>query len=640
MRQKQTCLSIHDDMIHRNLGIISELEQAQLGTAKILIAGCGSVGGSIVEHLVRSGLRHLVLADPEAFDLSNLNRQVCTFADIGRNKADIVAARAKAVNPFVEVTCFSEGITETNLDDAFDGVNIVFDGIDAGCSSWEKYLIHKIAAKRSIPVLAGFDFGGKAVVYTFDYRRNQTPFYGRATEASHRKGDVVQALKWLGYQQYPADYLPIIADRLISKDPWPQVSYCVLAMGALGVRTIIDVLMARKVPHKVCFDVHMASRRQRDAWLAYLAWPLNLIRTIQVSRNQQLLASANTKPHQLSAVQNYLEDHQTIKQIIAVMIRAPSPHNCQPWLFDILDQHTINIRWNKKRLLKAIDPRGFTIMYSLGCVIEAASSVANITFTPSNHPDFFADDYAVGTLKIGTVDHQQFLKGRNLNLKRASNRFAFLPVDIQPSLLHQCIQATADTAASCTMLNACQDFIHALAKGESRRLFQDNDYVHELMSYMNMGTDAKIGFTSDALSISRVEGTLLAWLKRNPPWLQVAQRCGLRRMMATSAVATVKHSASFMLISTKDWSDAGRLEVGRVMMKIWLLLTEADLACQPVDFPISSAASRRAMRQKFNLSHQDRLVLLLRVGRATRHHQQMSAREEITQFVQLNEPCI
>jgi hypothetical protein len=45
----------------RNRGLVSDDEQRQLRGAVILVAGCGSIGGAVVEPLVRLGAERLVL---------------------------------------------------------------------------------------------------------------------------------------------------------------------------------------------------------------------------------------------------------------------------------------------------------------------------------------------------------------------------------------------------------------------------------------------------------------------------------------------------------------------------------------------------------------------------------------------------
>ncbi len=636
--------SQYQDAIHRNIDIISSAEQAHLGSAKILIAGCGSVGGSIVEPLTRTGMSRFVLADPEDYDVTNLNRQVCVLQDVGRKKVDVVAERARTINPNVDITTFDDGLTVANIEVAFEGVNVVFDGVDAGAAPYEKYLMHKIACERNIPVLAGFDFGGKAVIYVFDYRRHNTPFYGRATEQAHKDGDLVAALKWLGYTQYPADFLPVIADRLVTKEPWPQVSYCVMAMGALGVRTVIDVLMARRVPHKVTFDVNMASRGCWSRLQEYINWPLNLIHAFNVSRNSALVNAEPEKQESTNSALRYLNDHPTLMLVLQIMIRSPSPHNCQPWRFTITGPDTIAIGWDKSRLLDYIDPDGYAIMYSLGCAVEAASSVAEVEFTPANANgfatlDFFDDNYSVGTLRIKHIYADDYPLNRDINLKRSTNRFRFLNTPLDSALTDACVASAEGTSSHVAFLEQASGVLKQTAQRESNRLFAEDGYFDELMDFMRLNKaeeqSTPTGFTRDSLAITRIEAAFLGLLKKNKGLQRIAERFGLRKIMAWSSVKSLNNDGSYMLISTKDWSDKGRFEVGRTIMKTWLSLTKADIACQPVDFPISSDEGRATIKRLFGIDDDSRPILLMRLGRATRTHDAMSSRMTLGQFVDL-----
>ena len=65
-----------------------------LRRAVILVAGCGSIGGAVVEPLVRLGAEHLVLAEPDCYELHNLNRQHACLADVGCNKASALSGWA------------------------------------------------------------------------------------------------------------------------------------------------------------------------------------------------------------------------------------------------------------------------------------------------------------------------------------------------------------------------------------------------------------------------------------------------------------------------------------------------------------------------------------------------------------------
>ena len=110
--------------------MISRREQGLVNSLRVLCGGCGSVGGSVVEPLVRLGVGELVLADPDGYELNNLNRQVATYEDLGRAKVDVLAERAKSINPGIRVSKLPDGLTVENVEEAVRSANIVFDGVD------------------------------------------------------------------------------------------------------------------------------------------------------------------------------------------------------------------------------------------------------------------------------------------------------------------------------------------------------------------------------------------------------------------------------------------------------------------------------------------------------------------------------
>lgn len=68
---------------------------APLRDAAIGVVGTGGIGGAVALRLVRMGARNLELADPDVFEVSNIQRRVAASLDtIGRNKAEVVAEHA------------------------------------------------------------------------------------------------------------------------------------------------------------------------------------------------------------------------------------------------------------------------------------------------------------------------------------------------------------------------------------------------------------------------------------------------------------------------------------------------------------------------------------------------------------------
>jgi molybdopterin/thiamine biosynthesis adenylyltransferase/rhodanese-related sulfurtransferase len=76
----------------------------RLGRARVLVVGAGGLGAPVVAYLAGSGLARLTIVDDDVVDGSNLARQTLfTAADVGVAKAEVAAARARAVDPELDV---------------------------------------------------------------------------------------------------------------------------------------------------------------------------------------------------------------------------------------------------------------------------------------------------------------------------------------------------------------------------------------------------------------------------------------------------------------------------------------------------------------------------------------------------------
>lgn len=115
----------------RNLGWVTEAEQETLRTKRVAIAGLGGVGGAHLLTLTRLGVGAFSIADFDAFELHNFNRQVgATLATIGRPKIEVMAEMARAINPGTDIRPFASGVDAENLDAFLDDVDLYIDGLD------------------------------------------------------------------------------------------------------------------------------------------------------------------------------------------------------------------------------------------------------------------------------------------------------------------------------------------------------------------------------------------------------------------------------------------------------------------------------------------------------------------------------
>lgn len=144
----------------RNLGALTEAECALLREKTVLVAGCGGLGGYLIEMLLRLGVGEIRAADGDRFEASNLNRQLLSApALLGKGKAETAAERAAAVNPDVRFVAVPEFVTEANVDELIQGCDAALDALDNIAS---RRLLANACARANVPLIHGAICGWSA----------------------------------------------------------------------------------------------------------------------------------------------------------------------------------------------------------------------------------------------------------------------------------------------------------------------------------------------------------------------------------------------------------------------------------------------------------------------------------------------
>lgn len=149
----------YDEAFSRNLGWVTEEEQAQLRSKRIAIAGMGGVGGSHLITLSRLGIGAFNLSDFDSFELANFNRQAgAGMRHLQRPKLEVMAELALDINPEMEIGHFPEGISETNLDAFLDKVDLYVDSLDFFAFDARR-AVFAACAEKGIPAITAAPLG-------------------------------------------------------------------------------------------------------------------------------------------------------------------------------------------------------------------------------------------------------------------------------------------------------------------------------------------------------------------------------------------------------------------------------------------------------------------------------------------------
>lgn len=132
----------------------------KLKTAHVAVFGVGGVGGFSVECLVRSGVGNITVIDADIVEKSNINRQIiATEETVGKDKVEVVSARAKSINDSVNITAIKTFYLPENADEIdLTKFDYIIDAIDTVTAKIE---LIKRATEKGVKIISCMGTGGK-----------------------------------------------------------------------------------------------------------------------------------------------------------------------------------------------------------------------------------------------------------------------------------------------------------------------------------------------------------------------------------------------------------------------------------------------------------------------------------------------
>jgi adenylyltransferase/sulfurtransferase len=125
--------------------------QAKLRAGRVLVVGCGGLGVPVISYLAGAGVGRLALVDGDRLEPSNLHRQTLyALADVGKPKAELAAARARALNPDVDVRHHVVRLDARNAPGLIEQYDLIIDCTDNFST---KFLLNDACVQLGKPVI-------------------------------------------------------------------------------------------------------------------------------------------------------------------------------------------------------------------------------------------------------------------------------------------------------------------------------------------------------------------------------------------------------------------------------------------------------------------------------------------------------
>ena len=161
--------------------------QQKLLDATVLIVGMGGLGCPAAMYLAAAGVGHLIIADDDTVELTNLQRQIAhSQANIGQAKVQSALATLQGLNPSVRITALEERLDQARLAQLLPEVTVALDACDNFSS---RFALNQACIDQRVPLVSGAAIRMEGQVAVFDSRDESSPCY----QCLYRQGDDAQA---------------------------------------------------------------------------------------------------------------------------------------------------------------------------------------------------------------------------------------------------------------------------------------------------------------------------------------------------------------------------------------------------------------------------------------------------------------
>ncbi len=139
--------------------------QQALGKSSVLIAGAGGLGSISSLYLAAAGVGHIIIADHDHVEESNLNRQLLhSETSLGIEKVKSAANRLQELNSSIKITPVQKKLNAKNIDLLVKKIDIIVDA----CDNYKtRQILNRASIRHDIPFIFGGVQGFNGMVSCF-----------------------------------------------------------------------------------------------------------------------------------------------------------------------------------------------------------------------------------------------------------------------------------------------------------------------------------------------------------------------------------------------------------------------------------------------------------------------------------------
>jgi hypothetical protein len=285
---------------------------------------------------------------------------------------------------------------------------------------------------------------------------------------------------------------------------------------------------------------------------------------------------------------------------------APSRFNSQPWCFAVQPNGDVEVSWDPSRMLAVSDPTGRDLFLSLGAAVEsaclqAAAAGKPLIFVPADGQEPEHVGRLVSTQVAAAREDRrlaQFLAERR-TARTPHLQFAIPPV-VQLALRRETVgwgcrlHVESDRSAVRRLaVLSRQAAVEQYSREETRA---------DLRAWYRLSPadldQCQDGVTAECLELDGIMLTLTR-LALNPKSIGLI-RWGAARILALREWNIARRTGAFCLLTTQSTDRTDMVRAGRLLIRLWLLATEAGLSTHALSPVLQSSALSERCLQLFN----------------------------------------
>lgn len=342
---------------------------------------------------------------------------------------------------------------------------------------------------------------------------------------------------------------------------------------------------------------------------------------------EKLLESRGLKVNKVEIVAPIFDSNSNWYKILKYARWAPSPHNMQPWSFELESNEAAILRYDPQRLLPDTNPNGAYVSVGFGILLETMSIAAahlgkdiEVKYVSANPT---LNLQAQGPQKLATlhiVERDPKKEKETIALQhiidRRTSRLPYDGVPVPQKVLQE-LSTVAQKYGHTMVCPDTQNDVDWVLRKNADAMPADmgnRRAREEVRSWMRF-TEADAKKRGDGLAAYAMNAPAWQqWLFANVNWLfhipgikQLARRSYIKSMSGTATVTWL--SGPFAKFD--DWVQAGRM-----MARWWLTMTKYKVYLHPLGSIVTNPQANEDMRKKFNINEQsgNTMWMICRLG--------------------------